>query len=385
MTVESSHTSHFISRRLSLWWRRLGRTGGNCTRLWDTQWPVSADPVCMRERLPHNVWVERGRERSGAVDGPFSLVSCRSNESVGGVLPPSPRVHVNCLHLALQVTVDCRHLPRKREWGVWTAFASLTTGQCGSPYHRSVWVALPQVSFVALPPATLGNRLQFLHHNWSSSAHTQNVSQFVFHTRVSSSDVIVRYRIVSICHTSVIVRYRLHLPHKCHREVSSPSATPQECAGRGVEWRLWLRDQRPHVELVHRKLALFLVSRSRVWGRQCHLWTVQPLCPVPPLWPRRGLRLFTVPPSGVPVESPSVRGMIKSPSAENVLASSFCCPSAVSSLPVRKKKREGDRKKSLAAGRVDKKMSTIFIWFSCLVRCWNDWVPWRSCHAAAAP
>ena len=115
------------------------------------------------------------------------------------------------------------------------------------------------------------------------------------------------------------------------------------------------------MELVHRKLALFLVSRSRVWGRQCHLWTAQPLCPVPPLWPRRGLRLFAVPPSGVPVESPSVRGMIKSPSAENVLASSFCCPSAVSSLPVRKKKREGDRKKSLAAGRVDKKMSTIFI------------------------
>ena len=32
-----------------------------------------------------------------------------------------------------------------------------------------------------------------------------------------------------------------------------------------------------------------------------------------------GVRLFAVPPSGVPVESPSVRGMIKSPSAENVL------------------------------------------------------------------
>ena len=127
----------------------------------------------MRERLPHNVWVERGRERSGAVDGPFSLVSCRSNESVGGVLPPSPRVHVNCLHLALQVTVDCRHLPRKREWGVWTAFASLTTGQCGSPYHRSVLSPYhPQRSAIVFSSYTIIDRLQLTHKMCPNSSST---------------------------------------------------------------------------------------------------------------------------------------------------------------------------------------------------------------------
>lgn len=121
--------------------------------------------MCMRERLPHNVWVERGRERSGAVVGPFSLVSCRSNESVGGVLPPSPRVPVNCLHLALQVTVDCRHLPRKREWGVWTAFASLTTGQCGSPYHS-------QRSGIVFSSYTVTDRLQLTHKMCPNSSST---------------------------------------------------------------------------------------------------------------------------------------------------------------------------------------------------------------------
>ena len=218
MTVESPT---FISRRFSLWWRRLGRTGGNCTRLWDTQWPVSADPVCMRERQPHNVWVERGRERSGAVDGPFSLVSCRSNESVGGVLPPSPRVPVNCLHLALQVTVDCRHLPRKREWGAWTAFASLTTGQCGSPYHS-------QRSAIVFSSYTITDRLQLTHKMCPNSSSTDvcrlQMSSLGIESSPSAAEV-SSWSIVSICHTSVIVRYRLHLPHKCHREVSSSSPT----------------------------------------------------------------------------------------------------------------------------------------------------------------